>query len=47
MIDVQDDSHLHSKGKETHFRMYIVSDEFSGTSYVDRHKKIMNTLKDN
>ncbi|TCR70345.1 BolA family protein [Bosea sp. BK604] len=48
-LDVIDESHLHHghggwrEGGETHFRVDIVSDAFSGKSRVERHRMV-NTI---
>jgi len=49
-LEVQDESHLHEghaghrPGGETHFRVYIVSQAFSGKSRVERHRMINAAL---
>lgn len=49
-LDVVDESHLHRghagapEGGESHFRVRIVSDAFSGLSRVDRQRAINRTL---
>jgi BolA protein len=49
-LEVQDESHLHeghaghSPGGETHFRVYIVSQAFSGKGRVERHRMINAAL---
>ena len=49
-IDVVDESHLHEghaghrPGGQSHFRVYIVSQAFSGKSRVDRHRMINQVL---
>ena len=51
-LDVQDESHLHQghaghrPGGQTHYRVYIVSDAFSGKSRLDRHRMINAALAD-
>jgi len=45
-----DESHLHAghagarPGGETHYRVYIVSQAFSGKSRIDRHRLVNATL---
>jgi BolA family transcriptional regulator, general stress-responsive regulator len=45
-LEVLDESHLHEghagarPGGETHFRVRVVSSEFSGMSRVDRHRRV-------
>ena len=49
-LDVADESHLHEghaghrPGGETHFRVYIVSQEFRGKSRIERHRMINAAL---
>jgi BolA protein len=49
-MDVADESHLHEghaghrPGGETHFRVYIVADSFTGKSRLDRHRMINRVL---
>jgi BolA family transcriptional regulator, general stress-responsive regulator len=49
-LEVEDESHLHEghaghrPGGETHFRVYIVSQAFSGKSRVERHRMINTAL---
>jgi BolA protein len=49
-LDVTDESHLHEghsghrPGRETHFRVYIVSPAFKGKSRIERHRMINATL---
>jgi BolA protein len=49
-LSVVDESHLHAghagarPGGETHYRINIVSEAFSGKSRVDRHRMINATL---
>ncbi|GIZ13265.1 BolA family transcriptional regulator [Pseudomonas sp. NCCP-436] len=38
-LEVQDESHMHSRGTETHYKAVIVSEQFSGLSPVRRHQK--------
>lgn len=51
-LTVDDESHLHAghsgsrPGGETHFRIDVVSDAFSGKSRVDRHRIVNATLAD-
>ena len=49
-VRVEDESHLHEghaghrPGGETHFRLYIVAEAFSGKSRVERHRMINTAL---
>ena len=50
-LTVRDESEQHHghagwrEGGETHFRLYIVSDAFSGKSRVERHRLVNEILK--
>ena len=50
-LTVTDESEQHRghggwrEGGETHFRLYIVSDAFSGKSRVERHRLVNEVLK--
>ncbi len=49
-LRVEDESHQHAghaghrPGGETHFRLYIVAEAFSGKSRLDRHRMINAAL---
>lgn len=49
-LSVEDESHLHAghagarPGGETHFRLTVVSDQFTGLSLVKRHRLINEAL---
>lgn len=38
-LDVLDESHMHSRGLETHYKAVIVSEMFAGLNAVKRHQK--------
>lgn len=38
--EVLDESHMHSRGLETHFKAVLVSAEFLGLNAVKRHQKV-------
>jgi BolA protein len=43
VADVQqvlDESHMHSRGLETHFKAVLVSSQFDGLNAVKRHQKV-------
>lgn len=44
-LQLVDDSALHSRGSESHFRLLIVSSMFEGLSLVQRHKRVMQVLE--
>lgn len=43
---VLDESHMHSRGQETHYKAVIVSPAFAGLNAVKRHQKVYATLGD-
>ncbi|WP_437884010.1 BolA family protein [Pseudomonas sp. LRF_L74] len=43
-LDVLDESHMHSRGQETHYKAVIVSPAFDGLNAVKRHQKVYATL---
>lgn len=43
-LDVQDESHMHSRGQETHYKAVIVSAQFAGLNAVKRHQRVYATL---
>lgn len=45
-LDVQDESHMHSRGLETHYKAVIVSEQFAGLNAVKRHQKVYATLSE-
>ncbi|HZB63326.1 MAG TPA: BolA family protein [Microvirga sp.] len=51
-LTVKDESEQHHghagwrEGGETHFRLYIVSDAFSGKSRVERHRLVNDAVKE-
>ncbi len=45
-LQVLDESHMHSRGLQTHFKAVLVSDLFAGLSSVKRHQKVYATLGD-
>ena len=46
LLDVVNESHMHSvpPGSETHFKVVVVSDQFSGKRSVARHQMIYKAL---
>ncbi|EXF45669.1 transcriptional regulator BolA [Pseudomonas sp. BAY1663] len=38
-LEVFDESHMHSRGQETHYKAVIVSPQFAGLNSVKRHQK--------
>ena len=45
-LDVQDESHMHSRGQETHYKAVIVSGFFEGMNKVKRQQAVYAALKD-
>ncbi len=44
VLDVQDESHMHSRGLETHFKAVVVSSQFAGLNAVKRHQRVYAVL---
>ena len=42
---VIDDSHKHSKGPDSHYRVVVVSDKFEGLGLVARHREVQGCAK--
>ena len=45
-LNVLDESHMHSRGLQTHFKAVVVSEQFNGLNSVKRHQKVYATLGD-
>ena len=45
-LEVSDESHMHSRGQETHYKAVIVSEAFTGLSKVRRQQAVYAALKD-
>jgi BolA protein len=43
-LEVADESHMHSRGLETHYKAVIASDAFAGKRAVQRHQLVYRTL---
>lgn len=43
-LDVVDESHMHSRGLETHYKAVIASDRFKGQMRVRRHQAVYAAL---
>ncbi|MBA1205315.1 BolA family transcriptional regulator [Pseudomonas capeferrum] len=43
-LQVLNESHMHSRGQESHYKAVIVSDQFAGLNSVKRHQKVYATL---
>ncbi|MGS0536555.1 BolA family protein [Pseudoalteromonas sp. SaAl2] len=45
-LNVVNESHMHSRGEDSHFKVIVVSEEFSGKRLLQRHRQINEVLKD-
>ena len=43
-LQVLDESHMHSRGLQTHYKAVVVSAQFEGLNRVKRHQKVYATL---
>ena len=43
-LQVLDESHMHSRGRETHYKVIMVSPRFAGLSKVRRHQLVYAVL---
>jgi BolA protein len=43
-LEVLDESHMHSRGLETHYKAVIVSERFAGLNAVKRHQQVYACL---
>jgi BolA protein len=43
-LSVTDESHLHSRGQQTHYKAVVVSERFLGLNSVKRHQLVYGTL---
>lgn len=43
-LQVLDESHMHSRGEQTHYKAIIVSEQFEGLNAVKRHQKVYGIL---
>ncbi len=43
-LEVLDESHMHSRGLETHYKAVVVGDAFAGKRAVQRHQLVYRTL---
>ena len=39
-LEIEDESHRHSRGEESHFKVLIVSEIFEGKSLIERHRMV-------
>lgn len=45
-LEIVDESHMHSRGVETHYKAVVVCEEFAGLSVVKRHQQVYACLGD-
>lgn len=45
-LQIEDESHMHSRGPESHFKVVLVSTAFDGVRKVQRHQKVYGALGD-
>ncbi len=45
-LQVEDESHMHSIGAQSHFKVVLVSDVFADVRKVQRHQKVYAALGD-
>jgi BolA protein len=45
-LELVNESHMHSRGEDTHFKAVIVSPDFVGLNAVRRHQKVYAMLGD-
>ncbi|WNW11404.1 BolA family protein [Pseudomonas sp. DTU_2021_1001937_2_SI_NGA_ILE_001] len=43
-VEVLNESHMHSRGQETHYKAVLVCEQFQGLNAVKRHQKVYATL---
>jgi BolA protein len=46
VLQVEDESHRHSKGLETHFKVVVVSERFVGANALARHRAVHAALSE-
>ncbi|MFY8274199.1 BolA family protein [Pseudoalteromonas sp. SSDWG2] len=45
-LQVDNESHMHSRGQDSHFKVVVVSDSFNGQRLLQRHRTINAILAD-
>ena len=43
-FQIEDESHMHSRGAESHFKVVLVSEAVNGLRQVQRHQKVYAAL---
>ena len=44
-LNVVNESHMHSRGEESHFKVVVVSENFIGMRLLQRHRKVNEVLQ--
>jgi stress-induced morphogen len=44
-LELEDESRRHSRGAESHFKVFLVSPAFEGVPLVQRHRLVMDAVK--
>ncbi|CAM4034782.1 BolA family protein [Pseudoalteromonas byunsanensis] len=44
-LNIVNESHMHSRGEESHFKVVVVSEEFVGKRLLQRHRKVNEVLQ--
>lgn len=45
-LDIVDESHMHSRGLETHYKAVVVSEAFAGKRAIQRHQAVYRAMGD-
>ena len=45
-LHVENESHMHARGEDSHFKVIVVSEQFSGQRLLQRHRAINEVLAD-
>ena len=45
-MEIENESHMHSRGEDSHFKLTMVSEQFAGLRPVQRHQKVYGILAD-
>ena len=43
-LRVENESHMHARGEDSHFKVVVVSDDFNGKRLLQRHRAINEAL---
>lgn len=45
-LQVENESHMHSRGDNTHFKVVMASQAFAGLSRIQRHQRVFGVLEE-